>query len=151
MKLKRCTCHVVGIETHQAAILSQYKQAGHNYTRLGLITIVWCALNALGRVNAASSGLLKGVFMLWNLKWQEHGRDCCQTKTSILVLTWSYNWILLWYLSCYHKQWHFFIQDEWSCKPLYSVTQWSQYLYNITSPENGRSILHDGIKICLGS
>ena len=47
----------------------------------------YCALNASGMVNAASSGLFKGVLKLWHLKWQEHGRQSLQTKTRILCLT----------------------------------------------------------------
>ena len=81
----------------------------------------------LGEWNAACSGLFKGVAMLRHLKWQEPGRDFCQIKTMILVLTWSYNWIILWYLSCHHKLRTLLYPDLHTNDPvsLYSVTQWS--------------------------
>ena len=46
--------NVDGIETQQADISSKYKQAGARMNR--------------GDLNAACSGLLKRVFILWHLK-----------------------------------------------------------------------------------
>ena len=123
---KQYTDHIVGIANRRLFAPSTNTRAIYC---LGLITIVWCALDAFGRCiwNPACSGLLKGVVMLRHLKWREPGRDFCQTKTWTLVLTWSYNWIILWHLSCHHKQCTLLYPYPKTNDPasLYSVTQCS--------------------------
>ena len=98
---------------------------GPYYTALVSLLLCDARWVHLGEWNAACSGLLKGVVMLRHLKWQEPGRYFCQTKT--LVLTWSYNWIILWYLFCHHKQRTLLYPYPKTSDPvsLYSVTQWS--------------------------
>ena len=113
-KAKHCTSHVMGISTKPDGCMMG-AQTSRQYNAL------------LSLFKFRLSGLFKGVVYIVAFKMTRTWTRLLSKKTRILAPMWSYNWIVLWYLSCHHKQWTCLFPESKANYPatLYSVTQWS--------------------------